>query len=184
MKTLSLVASILLFAAPGWATTIRYTLVGVNDNQIVDFDVTLPQTFLPCTTAGGGCFGVTPDFLGLTYSDSLPDPVVNFYQSGGLTIYFTSSSGVKLLVNNGGPVLFSGDVSNPTLQLYPDSVLLQQQSVGAPILDEAFTLYATVESSPGPMGPAPEPATWGLGGLALALFTLVRSGKTRRSIRT
>ena len=167
MKKLSFVASILLFASSAWATTLSFELLSASGDQANFFSPQQP-TPMPCTFLSS-CFSISPDFLILDNIE-VGTPIVNFYQSGGLTIL----SGRTLLVNNAGPALFVGGLSTPTLQTFPN-VRLVQQPFGHPQYDDAFTLNASVS----PSSNTPEPATWELGVVALALFTFVRSRKTQ-----
>ena len=171
MKKLFRVASIVLFASSGWATTLTYTLQSElgYDAYFTSLQVPEPQS----CTFGTGCFSISPAFL-IVNGGEVGDPIVNFYLSGGLTIL----AGHVLLVNNGGPVLFNGGVTDPVLKTL-SNLRLVQQSFGHPQDDDTFILSAKV--SPLPVT-TPEPGTWELGGLALALFTFVRNRKTQRSI--
>ena len=168
MKKLSFVACILLFATSAWATTLRYELLSASGYQANFLSPQQPTT-MKCTFLSS-CFSISPDSL-VVDNTVVGNPIVNFYQSGGLTIL----AGHVLLVNNGGPALFTGGLSSPTLQTF-SNLRLVQQSFGHPQNDDAFTLNVSV--SPAPTGNTPEPATWELGVLALALFTFVRSRKT------
>jgi len=166
MKKLSFVVSVLLFATSTWAATLSYELVSASGDQANFFSPQQP-TPMACTFLSS-CFSISPAFLAVDNIE-VGNPIVNFYQSGGLTIL----SGRTLLVNNAGPALFTGGLSKPTLQTF-SNLRLVQQSFGHPQHDDAFTLNATLA----PSSNTPEPATWELGALALALLTFVRSRKT------
>ncbi len=166
MKKLSFVASLLLFGTSAWAARLSYTLVSASGDMVNFFSPQQP-TPMPCTFLSS-CFSISPNFLALDNIE-VGNAIVNFYQSGGLTIL----SGRTLLVNNAGPALFVGGLSpTPTLQTF-SNLRLVQQSYGHPQYDDAFTLTASVS----PSSNTPEPATWELGALAVALFMFVRSRK-------
>ncbi len=160
MKKLAFVAFILLFATSAWATRLSYTLVSASGDMVNFFSPQQP-TPMPCTFLSS-CFSISPDFLALDNIE-VGNAIVNFYQSGGLTIL----SGRTLLVNNAGPALFVGGLSTPTLQTF-SNLRLVEQPLGHPQYDDVFFLNASV--SPAPNSNTPEPATWELGVLALALF--------------
>jgi hypothetical protein len=166
-KLVSLCFFATLMVAPAFSGAIDYTLTSGGDT--ITFSLPGVPTAQACNFSNS-CFSLSP--VGLTVDgSSIADGEVNFYTNangGGLTIVNLTTS--TLLVNNDGPgsppeVLFTGTVSNPTLEMFSNLQLVAVGSFG-PQYNEAFLLNATSAAST-----TPEPSSVVLlliAGLAIA----------------
>jgi hypothetical protein len=140
-----------LAISPAFASTINYTLTSGSDT----ISFSLPQVPAAQSCAfDGNCFTVSP--VSLTVDGTpITNGEVNFYtyaNGGGLTIFNLGTSATQPLVNNDGPgsppkVLFTGTVTNPTLETFSNLQLIAVGSFG-PLYNEPFLLNATAVPLP------------------------------------
>jgi hypothetical protein len=149
------------------AAAIHYTLTSGAD--VITFS--LPQNPSPLACAfATDCFSVSPVTVTID-GKAFSTGTVSFYtpaDGGALTILV----GSKLEVNNDGPgsgQIFSGTLTSPTLETF-SNLQLAAVSYGSPILNEGFTLSASLSGSS-----TPEPTgTFLAGGLFLAATLAAR----------
>jgi hypothetical protein len=158
-----------LAITPAFCANINYTLTSGVDK--ITFSLPEVPTAQACNFSSN-CFSLYP--VGLTVDGtSIADGEVNFYTNangGGLTIVNLTTD--TLLVNNDGPgsppeVLFTGTVSDPTLETFSNLQLVATGAYG-PLYNEAFLLNGT---SSGTGSTTPEPSSVILllvGGFAIA----------------
>jgi hypothetical protein len=151
--------------APVFGTTVNYALSAGSDT--ITFSLPQIPTAQACNFSVD-CFSLYP--VGLTVDGtSIANGEVSFYTTanhGGLTVVNLATN--TLLVNNDGPsdeVLFTGTVTNPTLETFSNLQLVATSAFG-PQYNEAFILNATTAAS---TAPEPSPVIMIIvGGLAIA----------------